>query len=288
MNTPRQDGIAEQGVLAILVLYGRDPVDSSPWPLLASWLERTDGLRLQHCLIYDNSPVPGKVSALPPNAKFVSDPGNGGTAAAYRAAALHAAEHRCEWLLLLDQDSVLPPDYLEQVQNAAEATPHAVALVPQVLHGDDPVSPAVITASGSIVPCARPGTTGGITTAISSGVIVRRASMMAMAFPPEIWLDYVDHWMFLDFYRRGERVAFIDAQLSHDLSVRTPKTLSPFRLHSILAAESAFYRALGGRGRAMLPLRRLLRSLRYLLVGRPALARIVVKTLFERRAVTTR
>lgn len=280
--------MAEQGMLAILVLYGRDLADAAPWPLLASWLEGTDGSCLRHCLIYDNSPVPGKVPALPANTRFVSDPSNGGTAAAYHAAARHAAEQRCEWLLLLDQDTVLPPDYLERVQDTAAATPDAVALVPQVLHGDDPVSPAIIDASGSVVPCARPSQAVGITTAISSGVVVRCASMMSMTFPPEIWLDYVDHWMFLDFNRRGKRVAFIDARLSHDLSVRTPKTLSPFRLRSILAAESAFYRALGGRGLAMLPLRRLLRSLRYLLVGRPALAGTVAKTLFERHAVAAR
>lgn len=283
MTLSNQQDLAAQGMLAVLVLYGRELKDATPWPQLMAWLEKTDGPVLRHCLVYDNSPSPAPVTALPFNAHFISNPDNNGTAEAYHAGARHAAEKGCEWLLLLDQDTCLPSDYLERVQDAIAATPNAVALVPSVLHGNQPVSPAIINASGSIVPCDNPEREDSITTAISSGVVIRRAAMASMTFPPEIWLDYVDHWMFLDFGRRGETVARINSRLLHDLSVRTPRTLSLFRLRSILAAESAFYRRLGGRGRAMLPFRRLLRAMRYVRIGRPSLAMAVVKTFFERQ-----
>ena len=285
MTLSNQQGLTVGGILAVLVVYDRELKDATPWPQLTAWLEQTDGSVLRYCLVYDNSPSPAPVNDLPVNASFVSNPGNSGTAGAYHAATQQAAEKGCEWLLLLDQDTCLPSDYLERVQDAITATPSAVALVPSVLHGNQPVSPAIINASGSIVPCANPEREDSITTAISSGVVIRRVAIASMTFPPEIWLDYVDHWMLLDLGRRGETVASINSTLIHDLSVLTPRTLSLFRLRSILAAESAFYRELGGRALAMLPLRRLLRALHYVRIGRPSLAMTVVKTFFERQPV---
>jgi len=282
MTLSKQPDLANQGILAVLVLYGRELNDATPWPQLIAWLEQTDESILRYCLVYDNSPSPAAVTTLPVNANFVSNSDNNGTAGAYHAGARHAAEKGCEWLLLLDQDTCLPSDYLERVQDAIAAAPNAVALVPSVLHGSRPVSPAIINASGSIVPCANPEREDSITTAISSGAVIRRVAIAAMTFPPEIWLDYVDHWMFLDFGRRGETVASINSRLLHDLSVRTPRTLSLFRLRSILAAESAFYQELGGRGLTMLPFRRLVRAMRYVRIGRPSLAMAVIKTFFER------
>ena len=101
--------------------------------------------------------------------------------------------------------------------------------------------------------------------------------MAAIDFPKQIWLDYVDHWLFLNLNRKGAVFAYIDAKLVHDLSVRTPRSLSSFRLRSILAAEERFYREIGGKALTMMPLRRLLRAFRYLLVGRLGLATIVLK-----------
>ena len=284
MTLSNQNDLAAQGMLAVLVLYGRELKDAIPWPQLKAWLQNKDGPVLRHCLVYDNSPSAATVTALPFNAHLISNRDNGGTVAAYHAAAQHAAEKGCEWLLLLDQDTCLPPDYLERVQDAIVAAPNAVALVPFVVHGNQPVSPAIINASGSIVPCSNPERENSVTTAISSGVVIRRVAMASMTFPPEIWLDYVDHWMFLDISSRGERVARINSRLFHDLSVRKPSTLSAFRLRSILAAESVFYHRLGGRALAMLPFRRLLRAMRYVRIGRPSLAMAVVKTFFERQS----
>lgn len=264
--------------MAVLVLYNRSLDEAAPWPALRSWLGGSDAARLRHCLIYDNSPTAMVDAAtLPANVSLVWNLDNGGTAGAYRTATARAPGHGCDWLLLLDQDSVLPHDYLQRAGQAALATPDAAVLVPRVRHDAQLVSPATITPAGSVRPTPEPARTPGMATAISSGAIVRCDAIAEIAFPPAIWLDYVDHWMFLDLARRAATIAVIDAELVHDLSVRTPETLSATRLRSILAAETTFYAAFGGKARAMLPFRRLLRAARYASAGRWSLAGIVAR-----------
>lgn len=266
-------------IMAVLVLYGRRVEDAASWSTLRTWLEN-DETGLRRCLIYDNSPMPLSDTASLPNGAFlVHDPTNGGTAGAYVVAARDAVQAGCDWLLLLDQDTVLPVDYLDCAAQAAATAPDAMVLVPRIRHGDQLVSPATITGSGSVQPVTDPRRAEGLPTAISSGAFVRRDVLAKLRFPPELWLDYIDHWLFLDVARRGGTIAVIDTDLSHDLSIRTPKALSVTRLRSILAAERTFYGAFGGRARAMLPVRRIIRAARYAMVMRPDLAFTVLRSL---------
>lgn len=268
------------GVMAVLVLYGRRVEESAAWPVLRAWLDATGSGALRHCLIYDNSPESRiDPATLPANAVLIHDPANGGTSAAYRAAAAQAGAADCKWLLLLDQDTGLPADYLARADRAAAATADAVVLVPRIRHDGLLVSPATITSSGSIIPTEQPGKDGGMATAISSGVIVRRAFVEKVRFPAALWLDYVDHWLFLALAREGGRVITIDVDLAHDLSIRTPRTLSLSRVKSILAAERSFYVALGGRARTLLPARQALRAARYARLGRLDLAVEVLRAM---------
>jgi hypothetical protein len=268
------------GVMAVLVLYGRRVEESAAWPVIRAWLGATGSSGLRHCLIYDNSPERQiDPATLPDNAALIHDPTNGGTTAAYRAAAARAGAANCKWLLLLDQDTGLPPDYLTRARSAAADAADAAVLVPRIRHDGLLVSPATITPAGSIVPTDRPGQNGGMATAISSGIIVRSAVLEKVRFPAALWLDYVDHWLFLALVREGSSVATIDVDLAHDLSIRTPRTLSLSRVKSILAAERIFYEALGGRARTLLPARQALRAARYARFGRFDLAVAVLQAM---------
>lgn len=266
-------------VLAVLVLYRRRPEAAAAWETVREFLRGTGGIRLRHCLIYDNSPKRGAwAEDLPEEVSVIWAPENRGTAGAYTAAVDLANAKDCDWLLLLDQDTELPADFLHLAERAIEITPAAAALVPRVRHGMILVSPAVITAGGSVQPDAAPTNSRGTPTAISSGMVTRRdAVAAALPFPDAIWLDYVDHWMFLSFARQNLPMGLIDADLLHDLSIRTPGALAVDRLRSILAAESAFYRELGPRARAGLPARRVARAVRLLGSGHFRLAGIIVQ-----------
>lgn len=116
---------------------------------------------------------------------------------------------------------------------------------------------------------------------------MRRTAFAAVSpFPRTIWLDYVDHWMFLSFARRGLTMGLIDADLSHDLSIRTPHTLSATRLAGILAAENAFSDAMSDGRRGWLRLRRLIRAMRYAANGQWGHARTVIRYTLARATLS--
>jgi hypothetical protein len=266
-------------VLAILVLYGRKPEEAASWPTLMALLRNDGPLRLDHCLVHDNSPerhAPAIVAASNISVRWTPD--NPGTAGAYINAVDVAQAHGCDWLLLLDQDTDLRADYLDRAARTLDALPNAAILVPRVRHGHDLISPATIGSRGGVKPTDRPSTRPGIPTAISSGIILRKTALASVPpFPRAIWLDYVDHWMFLSFARRKLAIGLIDADLSHDLSIRTPKTLSTERLASVLAAENAFNDTMTGGPRGWLRLRRVARAMRYAASGQFAHARTIIR-----------
>lgn len=386
-------------VLCVLVVYGRRPDEAAAWDWLCARLAEAERpasrtaqpsgragaagpgsaesaprtsavaaggtsarLRLDHLLVHDNSPVADWAGLEPgPGLTLSHDPTNGGTVAAYRAAAALARQRGHDWVLLLDHDTHLPADYLDRLGEMIEAESASVgmpdgpsfgahpsvggqgetrngpedessvgaldeappppasagagaptpdlpggagqggavgshgaadqrsarrasasrapqAVVPQVHDAGRLVSPAWCSARVGLTPSARPGPreAGGFVTAISSGALLRPEVLSgAEPFAPGMWLDYVDHWIFLALDRAGGRVAVADTVIDHALSVMDPAGLSPRRVASILAGESALARRLGLRARAALPLRRLVRAARLARVN-PAAARQVL------------
>lgn len=253
-------------VMAVMVVYQRAPDDTAPWQMLREMLNQTGVLELKHCLIHDNSPQRDRQADpfMPNGFELRLCPENVGTSGAYTQAIKVAKANNCEWLLLLDQDTILPSDYL---QRASDALLGADILVPRVWHLKELISPCVITKMGNVRPTLDPRSHQKVT-AISSGVLVSVAAIESSTpFPNDLWLDYVDHWMFHFFSKNGFRVARIDADLVHDLSLKNPSTLSNDRLKSILHAENTFTRQLEIGARLALPLRQCMRGLRFLING---------------------
>lgn len=261
-------------VLAVLVLYGRALEEATSWPAILTLLGGSGALSLVHVLIYDNSSESRvDVSALPPQVEVYWTGQNRGTAGAYVQAIECAQAQDCDWLLLLDQDTHVPAGYLQKAEQAVGIEGRSDVLVPRIRHGDTLVSPATITSVGSVRPTENPDRSAGIPTAISSGLLVKRKAIeAALPFPDALWLDYVDHWMFLSFERQRKQLSVIDIDLQHDLSVRTPRELSAARLESILVAEGIFYRQIPRRAQRLLAFRRGMRAGKFLIAGRPDLA----------------
>jgi GT2 family glycosyltransferase len=276
-------------VLVVLVLYRRAPQEAASWSFLCAALQATadaDGLCVAHCLIYDNSPTASAATAtatvVPQGVTYHSNPANGGTAAAYAAGVTLAKTQGCTWLLLLDQDTLLPSGYIKSANAAFEkqASPPPVVLIPQTVHQGEVVSPARISRFGSVIPERASKAGSGIQTAISSGLLIR-VDAMEQHLPrnPVFWLDYLDHMIFLGLSRSGGHRVCMDMKIGHHLSVQDPTSLSAVRLASILAAERAFCQALGPVASAMLPVRRLRRAMRYL-TRNPALSLMLLRSAF--------
>jgi hypothetical protein len=266
-------------LLAIVVVYECDLDAVKSWPFLQQMLtispvsatpniENESCLFLNHVIIYDNSPKPrARPSEQLSNCIYIHDFDNGGTAAAYTRACSIAREAGIDWILLLDQDTLLPSGFIKAA-SAALTRCHLrpSALVPWVFHGSKVVSPARITKGGTIVPLrhkAQPPVFHDLT-AISSGSIVHVPTLDSiMPIPRQLWLDYVDHWIYLQLRTSDSSIVVFDASLQHDLSVCTVESLGPTRLTSILDGEITFLAMLGTKARLIYPFRLAGRILRY-------------------------
>jgi GT2 family glycosyltransferase len=261
--------------MAVLVVYGRDLQQVNAWAWLLAGLKEgvRARLKLEHVLVYDNSPKPtAEAVAANEGCGYVHDPNNGGTAAAYERGIAVAIDRGIDWLLLLDQDTDLPPEFLDAaaLALARRSAERPAALVPWLVDRGSVVSPARVTFLGTIRPLRRGRTVAHIRglTAVSSGSIIRVAAVrQTLPFPKELWLDYVDHWMFARLNLLGERIAVLDQELQHSLSIKTPARLSRRRLNSILDGEAYFLRLLGPMARMMYPMRLLGRLTRYALTS---------------------
>jgi GT2 family glycosyltransferase len=283
----------DDGVYAVVVVYGRAWDAAAPMPLLRRWLDGAFAAAgappLHRVLVWDNSSEPLDAPPPPTPIETVADRANGGTRAAYTAAATRAADAGVRWVLLLDQDTS-PPDGFPAAIGRALAGPGAAtaaALVPRVEHDGVLVSPAAILPNGRIVPhapgAARPPA-GAVPTAIASGALVRTDDLVSVLPIPEVfWLDYLDHWVFRQLHLRGRPILPVDCVIDHRLSVREPGTMSPVRFRNVLSAERRFVEDLSAQARRAWRLRLAARALR-LVPRSPALAWLALRACVGRDA----
>ncbi len=238
------------GFYAVIVLYQMNPAKSGAFE---SFLEARRRLSPKladlKVLLYDNTPEGGDPGPLPEGVQNESAGYNSGIAAAYNRALDIAQYHGCPWLLLLDQDTVLPENFLESLLEELklyDQKSDVVAVVPIVRSGGVVVSPKRVWFFGLK---ALPKTPRGIQNAeiasINSGTAIRCDFVRSIGgFSRAYWLDYLDHWLFRQIYAAGKKVAVSDCILEHSLSVQDyRRNIDLARYRSILAGESAFMTA---------------------------------------------
>ena len=261
--------------LVVLVVYQRPWCRVHAGALLESALDCTDHTQghlpqIGRLLVYDNSREP--IGRPPTNARRVDyfhSVSNGGTRAAYLHALAIAKRLGLSWLILLDHDTTLTPDYLREVDERLAGTPDPALglLFPRIVSRGDVLSPAVISRWGTITPfdpiIASPGRR--LLTALASGSVIRVDAMSAVeAIPSALWLDYLDHWLFREVQRLGYRAELMNATIHHELSIMDRAPPEPARLLNVLTAERYFVARLGIGARAMYPVRIALRAARIL------------------------
>lgn len=277
----RADPALAGRILVVVVLYNKRFDEIPCAAKIQGWLDapvgQGAGLHLAHCLVYDNSPAPSPPGRMA-HARMsgLHDPGNGGTRAAYLAAADMARLHQCPWILLLDHDTDLPADFLTAAEHAlvrAEAGQTVAAVVPQVFDGGIQVSPSWITTYGRVLQISDRGEGGhrrgkGFT-AIASAAMVQTHCLSALLPIPEVFkLDYLDHWLFREIQRRGGVVVMSTAKINHSLSVFSMQSMGLERYRSILAAERLFLRGDHSYSRVKHALWHLVRTVKLALVTR--------------------
>lgn len=237
-------------------------------------------------LIYDNTPGAANHGPLPQNVRYEAIGQNTGLAAAYNWALDLAGELGASWLLLLDQDTALPLNFLDSLCGQIEqwqSNEEIVAFVPIVRSHDIPISPRRVGFFGlrslGNVTC---GAVEGEVMAINSGTAVRCDFVRSIGgFSRTYWLDYLDHWLFHQIYKQGKRAVVFDSVIEHSLSVQDyRRNIDLPRYRSILGGEAAFMTS--QRPKSQIPfylLRLAARSARMVVQGKLDLALFTMKTI---------
>jgi len=235
-------------ILAIIVAYNQDIMSSATFQSLIGAFEKNAFENALSILIYDNSPTSQTFNwSVPTPMSYVHDPTNAGLAKAYNYALDVAVSNGCDWLLLLDQDSYLPKDFITILINTADtikANKNLVAIVPRVECMGKTISPSILKLGGRFRPID--SITNGIChfklTSINSGTMLRTSFMKtAGGFNPLFWLDYLDHWVFSTIYSNNKMVFISGSVIKHELSVMDyNKWVNLERYEGILKAEMLF------------------------------------------------
>ena len=173
-------------------------------------------------LIYDNGPT-DQSENTPSDWMYVSNPSNGGLPAAYNYALMKADQGQCNWLLLFDQDSDLPKNFLANLQDQIglhDQNPTVAAIVPFVFSNDRQVSPFLPSLGFDRRYGDRDTVVSRWISAINSATSVRVSYVKTIGgFSSEFWLDYLDHWLFRKIYSTGYSVFVGNVAIKHNLSV---------------------------------------------------------------------
>lgn len=253
-------------IIAVLVRY--------KLPLLASPAYKSVSQALPNCFslfVYDNSPhpiSPDELNALP--GAYTHDPKNGGVARAYNAGLALAKQSGAGWMLLLDQDTILPAGFLNRLSSTLVLEgddADVVAVIPRVQSRGVLVSPTRVRIGWRLesLPIEAGGKQLGFMTAINTGAAVRVDFLEQLGgFDERFWLDYLDHWFFHKIKETSHKVFLTNEILSHDLSIQViGEQVDATRFRNILHAERLYFREFGTTFQKIIyPARLVLRSLR--------------------------
>jgi len=242
-------------IQAVVVLYQVAPPDSAALAGLLNALAQDSAAgNAIRVLVYDNSPqrqawqAPENVQAI-----YVHDRANGGLLAGYQRALVEARQNGAPWLLLLDDDTQVTPEFVQtQLQMSGElaAQPDIAAVVPRLRSGGVVRSPhGPVGWRQSALPLDRDGPAPVGATAFNSGAMLRRSAIEAVGgFPESYPLDFLDHAMFARLTNAGYRLWTLPITLDHVMSWDDPaKAIGIDRFGRVLEAEQRFHREYGGR-----------------------------------------
>jgi GT2 family glycosyltransferase len=256
-------------VLAIVVVYRQRPGDSTSLITLEETVRMAAATSPRvSILVADNTPGGQQPGLLSSGIEYRPYPQNPGLVGPYNDALAIARRDGFDWLLTLDQDTQLPPDFLASMIAYATRFTHdsrVAAIVPRIVDGGRLISPFRFV--GGFLPKVLTGPVVGLAplhaSAINSASLLRVASLEAIGgYDPCFPLHNSDTRLFQRLDEAGYRVAVADRVIvPHEFSIlRREERISPERYRHMLADERDFW------DRHMGPLGRLERTLR--LVGR--------------------
>lgn len=190
----------------VVVLY-RMRLNESP-SFRAVWEQAGRSDVAVHFFVQDNSPeADNEVAETYPGVRYRHCPENPGLGNAYNAGTRYAAEKGAEWLLLLDQDTTLPDDFLECCVRSIETHPRMRIFAPEVFVDEsEQLSPLRRWKAQPRPLVAKRDYPVKHYLLINSGLCVSRDLFeKAGGFDEEVWLDFADMQFVRRLLHAGER-----------------------------------------------------------------------------------
>ncbi len=197
-------------------------------------------------MIWDNTPATGRAAPAGFDGIYHHDVTNPGLAAAYDAALQHAEALGAGWLMLLDQDTTLTSDYLQEVLTLTQ-TSDAAVLVPRLTCRGrvvSPFEPAFLHPPNELPPHVQGAWTTPLQAFNSGAVFAVEQLRQRGGFDLDFPIDYLDHTSFARIAAAGESIYVLQAQLEHELASQIPGPMTDAALRrerDILAGERRFW-----------------------------------------------
>jgi GT2 family glycosyltransferase len=259
-------------ILVVVVRY-KTPLSESPALLgLCSALSSQSDLAKNYTvMIWDNSPEEILNPQLPIPFLYEHSKINLGVSGAYNKASEYAAANAYPWMLLLDQDTKITPEFLSTMyRHSLNLLPkkEIAVIVPTVRCNDTAISPARrLFGRNRGYPAGECGIAPGEATSINSGCMMRIASLQTIGgFSADFWLDFSDEYVFHQFFVHGMKVwRAADVELGHELSIMDyDHLMTSGRCRNFAHAETAFNDIYHGRlENALLTLRIFVRAIKH-------------------------
>lgn len=238
-------------ILAVVVRYKVSLEESETICTIANNFSQYPELKEKFkILIWDNSPTAllEKDIVLPFEVIYKHSSINVGVSGAYNSALNYAEEHNCPWILLLDQDSSLPQDYLVTIYKYGMKLldeSRVAAVAPILINGQSPISPGQIKYYGvKVIKPPVEGVQRGEFYSANSGTLMRCASLRESGgFDEDFWLDLSDIVLFRKLHAIG-KVLYIagSLQVPHKVSLNDyDGSMSPQRYVNFITAEGAYW-----------------------------------------------
>lgn len=236
----------KNNILVVIVLYKIELYESITYN---SFIKSVVDLNLNYeILIFNNSS--DVIIKNDFNHVIVNSTINERLSGAYNYALNYATEQHKDWLLLLDQDTIITRDYFVKLQNFFQES-HAediVAVVPFLREKNRVLSPQKINFFGwwqhKIL---NSGYQKGRVSAFNSLSLLKVEFLNSIGgFNEEYPLDMLDHWYYLQIYKLKKIVYVLNTYIEHELSVSNYESKVSLERHfGLLKAEKSFTKELG-------------------------------------------
>jgi len=237
------------GILAVIVLYKRRAAESSTFATLSQAARMAGSSVRLLIFIADNTPGSVERDETTEDIRLRTYPENPGLAKPYNDALEIAERDGFPWLLTLDQDTHLPPDFLTKLVpyiHEYGRDERVSTIVPRIFDEGRLISPFRFV--GGFWPRVLPQSAQGIAkrhcSALNSSSLHRVSALREIdGFDARFPLHNSDTDLFMRLDKAGKRVVVAsDIRVDHELSIlRREARMSPERYRQNLMDECAFW-----------------------------------------------